>query len=126
MKLALASVLFGRQFIMKSIQTICIAAALAAISACGSSGQGNTSASANSTANTQTAKVYSGSGTIKAIAGNQVSIAHGAIAGIGWPPMTMTFTATPAMEAGVKVGTPVNFSFRKDGSAYALTSLKPR
>ena len=70
--------------------------------------------------------VYSGLGTIQSIAGDQVKIAHGPIAGIGWPAMTMTFTAPPGMASGAKVGSKVAFSFRQQGSAYVLTSVKPQ
>ena len=71
------------------------------------------------------AEVYSGTGTIQSVAGNKVTIAHGPIEGIGWPAMTMTFTAPPGT-AGMKVGTPVNFTFRQNGGAYVLTSIRPR
>ena len=71
-------------------------------------------------------EVYSGSGTIQSISGDKVTIAHGPIEGIGWPAMTMTFTAPPSMAEGVKAGSQVDFSFRQDGSAYVLTSLRPR
>ena len=70
-------------------------------------------------------KVYSGTGTVKSITGDQIAIAHGPISGIGWPAMTMTFTATPDIAKGVKVGNQVDFSFRQNGSAYVLTSVKP-
>ena len=72
------------------------------------------------------AEVYSGAGTVQSIAGDQVAIAHGPIAGIGWPAMTMTFTAPAGIAPGLKVGDKVDFSFRQNGSAYALTSVKPR
>ena len=72
------------------------------------------------------AAVYSGTGTVKSIAGDQVAIAHGPIKGIGWPAMTMTFTAPGDTAAGVKVGDRVDFSFRKNGGAYVLTLAKPR
>lgn len=71
-------------------------------------------------------KLYSGTGTVKSIAGDQVAIEHGPISGIGWPAMTMTFTAPPEIGAGVKVGDQVDFSFRREGSVYVLTSVKPR
>ncbi|HEY1143042.1 MAG TPA: copper-binding protein [Sphingomicrobium sp.] len=73
-----------------------------------------------------TSPVYSGTGTVTSIAGEQVAIAHGPIAGIGWPAMTMTFTVPPAGAGGMKVGEKVDFSFRKEGSAYVLTSAKPQ
>lgn len=72
------------------------------------------------------AAVYSGSGTVSAVNGDQVSIAHGPIAGIGWPAMTMTFTAPAGMAAAVRPGSKVDFSFRKDGGSYVLTFIKPR
>lgn len=71
-----------------------------------------------------TNQVYSGSGTVKSIKSDQVAIAHGPISGIGWPAMTMTFTAPPDIVPKVKVGAKVDFSFRKEGSAYVLTSVK--
>ena len=71
------------------------------------------------------AEVYSGSGTVQSISGNKVTIAHGPIAGIGWPAMTMTFTAPPKMAEGVKAGSQVDFSFRQDSGSFVLTSLRP-
>jgi len=71
------------------------------------------------------AEVYSGAGTIQSISGDKVAIAHGPIEGIGWPAMTMTFTAPPGMADGVQPGTQVDFSFRQDGTSFVLTSLKP-
>ena len=73
-----------------------------------------------------TAEVYSGTGTIESVAGNKVTIAHGPIEGIGWPAMTMTFTAPPSLAEGIKVGSQVDFSFRQDGGSYVLTLLRPR
>ena len=105
---------------MKTIHLIALAAMLAAMSACNR----NVPTTGDSGASQQAAQVYSGSGTVKSISGNQVAIAHGPITGIGWPAMTMTFTAPPGMTNGVKVGSKVDFSFRQNGSAYVLTSLK--
>ena len=70
--------------------------------------------------------VYSGTGTVQSINGDQVAITHGPISGIGWPAMTMTFTAPSDIAPKAKVGAKVDFSFRKDGGAYVLTSVKPR
>ena len=72
----------------------------------------------------QSGQVYSAEGDITAIAGDQVTISHGPVEGIGWPAMTMAFRApSPEMAEGVSVGDRVSFAFRKDGSAYVLTSL---
>ena len=70
--------------------------------------------------------IYSGTGTVQSITGDQAAIAHGPIAGIGWPAMTMTFTVPAGMANDVKVGAKVDFSFQKNGSAYVLTSVKPQ
>ena len=40
--------------------------------------------------------------------------------------MTMTFTAPPQVAGLVKIGEEVDFSFRRQGSACQLTSLRPR
>ncbi|MDP9424288.1 MAG: copper-binding protein [Pseudomonadota bacterium] len=72
----------------------------------------------------QAGEVYAGAGSVTAISGDQVTIAHGPIEGIGWPAMTMTFRAgSPEMAKGVRAGDRVSFAFRQDGSAYTLTSL---
>jgi Cu(I)/Ag(I) efflux system protein CusF len=71
-------------------------------------------------------QVYSGTGTVQSITGDQVAIAHGPIAGIGWPAMTMTFTAPTNIAGKLKVGAKVDFSFEKSGSVYVLTSVKQR
>src|SRR5207245_8157028 len=71
-------------------------------------------------------EVYSGTGTVKSITGDQVAISHGPISGIGWPAMTMTFTAPPDIAPSLKVGAKVDFRFRKHGRAYVLTSVRPR
>ena len=78
-----------------------------------------------STTSNAVAEVYSGTGTIQSISGDKVAIAHGPIEGIGWPAMTMTFTAPSGVAEGVKPGSKVDFSFRQDGSAFVLTSLRP-
>lgn len=72
----------------------------------------------------QAGNVYSGTGEVTAVAGDQVTISHGPIEGIGWPTMTMTFrTGTPDMTKGVRVGDRVSFAFKQDGGNYTLTSL---
>ena len=72
----------------------------------------------------QAGEVHSASGEVTAIVGDQVTIAHGPVEGIGWPAMTMSFRAgSPEMVRGVSVGDRVSFAFRQDGVAYVLTSL---
>jgi Cu(I)/Ag(I) efflux system membrane fusion protein len=97
------------------------------LAACGekqNNGLGNRHGSTAEPAASQAAGVYSGTGDVTTIAGDQVTISHGPIEGIGWPAMTMTFRAgSPEMVRAVKVGDRVSFSFRQDGSTYVLASL---
>jgi Cu/Ag efflux protein CusF len=100
-----------------------LAATAVALALAGCGQQQNNSVGANAPA-AETNRTYSGTGEVTAIAGDQVTIAHGPIAGIGWPAMTMTFTAPDEMANGIAAGDRVTFSFRQDGSAYRLTSLR--
>lgn len=86
----------------------------------------NQTAASGALESAATNQVYSGSGTIQSITGDQIAIAHGPISGIGWPAMTMTFTAPSGVAEGVKVGSKVDFSFRQDGGSFVLTLLQPR
>ena len=100
--------------------TIATAVAALALAGCGQKQHSQKQVSAPAD---EAAQTYSGAGKVTAIATDQVSIAHGPIEGIGWPAMTMTFTAPGTMSALVKPGDQVSFAFRKDGSAYVLTGL---
>ena len=54
-----------------------------------------------------------------------VTIAHGPVPMMNWPPMTMTFrVARPAMLRGFTLGARVEFSFRKEGDAFVITSIR--
>ena len=101
--------------------SILIAAGALALAGCG---QAQKPAAENNTQAAQPAQTYSGTGKITAVAGHQVTIAHGPIQGIGWPAMTMTFTVPADLTNEARVGSEVDFSFRQNGSAYQLTSLK--
>ena len=69
-------------------------------------------------------EVHSASGTVTAIAGDQVTISHGPVQGMGWPAMTMAFrAASPQMVQGISVGDAVSFQFREADGGYELTSL---
>jgi Cu(I)/Ag(I) efflux system protein CusF len=99
------------------------AAAFAALafSACGQQQRADTNSQS-----AQATETYSGTGEVTAVAGDQVTIAHGPIQGIGWPAMTMTFIAPAGMASAAKAGDEVSFSFQQAGSAYQLTSLQKR
>jgi|APAra7269097235_1048549.scaffolds.fasta_scaffold00107_29 Cu(I)/Ag(I) efflux system membrane fusion protein len=50
-------------------------------------------------------------GRIEQITGDGVTLSHGPVPAIGWPPMTMTFHADPMLLKGLKVGDQVSFGF---------------
>jgi Cu/Ag efflux protein CusF len=102
---------------------IWIAAGALALAGCG---QAQKPAAESNTQAAPAAQTYSGTGKVTAIAGNQVTIQHGPIEGIGWPAMTMTFTAPDGMASSVKAGDEVSFSFRQEAGVYPLTSLQKR
>ena len=81
--------------------------------------------SAGTAAPTGAADTYSAAGDVTKVSGNQVTISHGPVEGIGWPAMTMAFQApSPEMLQGLNVGDPVDFQFRQSGGQYQLTSIK--
>jgi len=100
---------------------------LSPLAACGQPQQPASEADADSAPeNAQSAEIYSGLGRITAIAGDQVTIEHGPIEGIGWPAMTMAFTAPAGVVEGAEAGSDVAFAFKQQGSAYVLTSIEKR
>lgn len=75
----------------------------------------------------QADRVYAANGSVTAIAGDQVTISHGPVEGLGWPAMTMTFRAEAAqMVEGIAAGDRVAFQFRESDGSYVLTSISKR
>ena len=74
----------------------------------------------------QQAPAASAEGVIKAIdpARHTVTLAHGPVPALQWPPMTMGFAVTDAQLAGLAVGDNVAFSFRMEGSKASIVSIK--
>ncbi|QQN99640.1 copper-binding protein [Pseudomonas sp. SW-3] len=72
------------------------------------------------------AQVANAEGTIKAIdtTKNTVTISHGAVPAVKWPPMTMAFSVTKDQLTGLTAGDRVTFSFRLDGGKAAIVSIK--
>ena len=66
------------------------------------------------------------SGTIKAIDAGKgiVTLAHGPVPTLKWPPMTMGFAATPEQLKGLKVGDQVNFEFQSQGMTARIVSIR--
>lgn len=74
----------------------------------------------------QQAPAAKASGTVKAIDTEKstVTIAHGAVAALKWPAMTMGFRATAGQLAGLKVGDQVTFEFQVEGMAATITAIE--
>jgi Cu/Ag efflux protein CusF len=71
---------------------------------------------------------HHGTGTIKKIdaAKGMVTMAHGPIASLKWPAMTMSFKLKDAALAkGLKVGDAVDFELVQSGDNYVITHIQP-
>lgn len=75
---------------------------------------------------TKQAPVATADGTIKAIDSTKhtVTIAHGAVPAVQWPPMTMAFSVTEDQLTGLTSGDRVSFSFRLEGGRATIVSIK--
>jgi Cu(I)/Ag(I) efflux system protein CusF len=75
---------------------------------------------------TKQAPVATADGTIKAIdtTKHTVTIAHGAVPAVQWPPMTMAFSVTEDQLKGLTAGDRVSFSFRLEGGRATIVSIK--
>lgn len=64
-------------------------------------------------------------GTVTAIdpAKGTITLDHGAMSNLGWPAMTMGFTAKPEQLSGIKVGDKVDFEIEWDGKAGTITKI---
>ena len=69
----------------------------------------------------------SATGTIQSVdaAAGNITIAHGPVAALGWPAMTMTFKASPEQVASVKAGEKVDFAFESKGMQATITRIDP-
>ena len=75
---------------------------------------------------TNQAPVAKAEGTIKAIdtVKHTVTISHGAVPALQWPPMTMGFSVMEDQLTGLTVGDYVSFSFRVDAGKASVVSIK--
>ncbi|MDG2966427.1 copper-binding protein [Pseudomonas extremaustralis] len=72
------------------------------------------------------APVANAEGTIKAIdtTKHTVTISHGAVPAVQWPPMTMAFSVTENQLTGLATGDRVSFSFLLEGGRATIVSIK--
>ncbi|MCP1651418.1 copper-binding protein [Pseudomonas nitroreducens] len=75
---------------------------------------------------TQQAPTASAEGSVRAIDAERhlVTLAHGPVAALHWPPMTMAFKATAAQLDGLKVGDKVSFEFRNASDGATLVNIR--
>ncbi len=112
-----------------NIRTILLlASATLAVAACGknetTAQEGATQEAGAAPTATVQGQSYRGEGDVTEVSGDNVTISHGPIEGIGWPAMTMPFRAgTSDMLKDIKPGDPVSFSFQKSGTEHLLTSI---
>lgn len=69
----------------------------------------------------------SATGTIQTVDmdSRKITIAHGPVAALKWPAMTMSFKATPEQLASAKAGQKVDFEFVSAGMDATLTRITP-
>lgn len=77
------------------------------------------------TADQAAATKASATGTVEAVdaAAGKITIAHGPVAELKWPAMTMNFKATPAQAASVQVGQKVRFEFEFKSMDATITRI---
>lgn len=112
---------------MKKIYLAGALALLSSVAACGEESNAPRQEAADPAERsgaTSTDAVYSATGEVTAVTGESVTISHGPVPDLQWPPMTMEFRApSPDMLATVAAGDQVSFAFRQADGGYVLTSL---
>lgn len=75
---------------------------------------------------TKQAPIANAEGTIKAMdsAKHTVTLSHGAVPAVQWPPMTMAFSVTEDQLKGLTAGDHVSFSFRLEGGRATIVSIR--
>jgi Cu(I)/Ag(I) efflux system membrane fusion protein len=69
--------------------------------------------------------LHEGTGKVTEIAAGEISLAHGPIASLAWPPMTMAFKLADAgLARGLKPGDAVKFGFREDGDDFVIERIE--
>ena len=113
---------------MKPAVTLMSCLLVAALSACNPAAKpADEPAAADTMAEPAAVKHAKGVGTVTAVdpVNGKVTLDHGAIAELQWPPMTMGFGTRPDMLADVKVGDKLAFELDWDGKAGTITALSP-
>jgi len=70
------------------------------------------------------ATLHTGSGRVTAVSSANITIAHGPVASLSWPAMTMQFSfARPELARGLRGGDSVAFRFRQSGEGYVIEEI---
>ena len=115
---------------MRAIQyavLVVVGSAAMAVSAQGMGSMKPMPAMAHAGQGASAAKTGHGTGVITALdpKANRVTIKHRPIPAVGWPAMSMTFTASPpSLLKGLKVGQKIAFDVRTKGAAAEVTSVQ--
>jgi Cu(I)/Ag(I) efflux system membrane fusion protein len=87
-------------------------------------GSMTTAQSASAPASAAAASTFTGQGRVESVEAGSLTISHGDIPALGWPPMTMGFDKpSPKAFPEVKPGDTVHFEFKKKGEDYELVSV---
>jgi Cu(I)/Ag(I) efflux system periplasmic protein CusF len=83
---------------------------------------------ASEPAATEKAVEASGTGVVTAVdaAGGTITVEHGEMPELKWPPMTMAFAAPPALLSGVSPGDEVSFELSVEDGRGRITALAKR
>jgi Cu/Ag efflux protein CusF len=73
------------------------------------------------------AQTGTGTGVITAVdaAAGTVTVEHGPIPGVGWPAMTMRFTASPAIVEAASTGERIAFDVSVHDGVNEITAIRP-
>jgi len=112
------------------LQTVMMVATLLAASSAQAGNAGSSSPASDHPMQMKTDAVAtkaSATGIVKTVdaSAGKITIAHGPVAAVKWPAMTMTFKATPAQVAAVHVGQKVDFDFVLQGMDATITRVSP-
>ena len=70
--------------------------------------------------------VFSAQGKVESVEPDSITISHGPVPALKWPPMTMGFSKPdPNAFAQVKPGDTVSFEFRQGAGGYELVTVRP-
>jgi Cu(I)/Ag(I) efflux system membrane fusion protein len=73
----------------------------------------------------ESVQVFAAAGVIEKIAGNALTIRHGAVPALNWPPMIMVFVLEDEdLLEGIQEGDEVSFDFRAQGRDFIIVYLE--